>query len=83
MMWGYGPFADAGWGWHFIPMVLWWVILVMVILLMVRWVFGIPRRGHLRHGGNEDNAVRILRERYARGEINKEQFDHMKADLGA
>jgi putative membrane protein len=80
MMWGYGPFADAGWGWHFIPMVLWWVILVMVILLMFRWVFGIPRRGRHHH---EDDAQRILRERYAKGELNKEQFDRMKADLGA
>jgi putative membrane protein len=80
MMWSYGPWSEAGWGWHFIPMVLWWVILVMVILLMVRWVFGIPRRGH---GHHEDNAVRVLRERYAKGEINKEQFDRMKADLQA
>jgi putative membrane protein len=80
MMWGYGSFGDAGWGWHFIPMVLWWVILLMVILLMFRWVFGIPRRRYGRHG---DNAQRILRERYAKGEINKEQFDRMKTDLDA
>jgi putative membrane protein len=77
MMWGYGNFPEAGWGWHFIPMALWWIILVLVILMMVRWVFGIPRRRH--HG--EDSAIRILRERYAKGEVNKEQFDRMKADL--
>lgn len=79
MMWGYGPMGNAGWGWQFIPMLLWWAILVLVILLLVRWIFGVPRR---RHGNGEDSALRILRERYAKGEIDKEQFDRMKADLG-
>lgn len=80
MMWGYGPFTDAGWGWHFVPMILWWVILLLVIVAMFRWVFGIPRPG--RHH-RDDHALGILRERYAKGEINKEQFDRMKADLEA
>jgi putative membrane protein len=60
-------------------MVLWWAILVLVIVLLVRWIFGVPRR---RPTNGEDGALRILRERYAKGEINKEQFDRMKADLG-
>jgi len=31
----------------------------------------------------EDSALRILRERYARGEITREQFENMRRDLGA
>lgn len=77
MMWGSGPFADTVWGWHFVPMILWWAILALVIVMLVRRVFGFGPRH--RHG---DQALSILRERYAKGEINKEQFDRMKTDLG-
>jgi putative membrane protein len=59
-------------------MVAWWVILALVIVFLARKAFGFSR--HDRH--REDDALRILRERYAKGEINKEQFDRMKADLG-
>ena len=30
---------------------------------------------------DHDNALEILRERYARGEITKEQYDKMREDL--
>jgi len=77
MMWGYGPFGDVGWGWHFIPMALWWVILLLLVLLLARRVFRGPSR--YWHGG--DRALHVLRERYAKGEIDKDQFERMKADL--
>jgi uncharacterized membrane protein len=43
----------------------------------VRWLLG--------KGADEkaDTAMRILRERYARGEINKEEFEARKTDLGS
>ena len=39
------------------------------------------RRGYGYYGGHDDRAHRILRERYARGEITKEQLDQMMRDL--
>ena len=41
-------------------------------------------RAGLVHGdrGRRDEALEILRQRYARGEIDKQEFDTRKRDLG-
>ena len=53
-------------------------VLVMLVLRLVFWgSYGGYRRGYLR----ESQAEEILRERYARGEITKEQFDQMMRDV--
>ena len=78
----YGPgmmgWDGGGWGWGFGLMhVLWWVFLVVGVVALVRWTG--PR--HYHHGGGEDRALSILRERYARGEIDKAEFEDRKRDL--
>ena len=35
----------------------------------------------IRRNGGHDSALEILRQRYARGEINKEEFEGKKKDL--
>jgi uncharacterized membrane protein len=62
-----------------------WLIIIIAILLVVfvvRISFRRSRRRHWRqqHQGH-NGPMRILRERYARGEITKEQFDQMSQDL--
>ena len=79
------------WGWGMHPG--WWMWgaggLVMMFMMLVFWglvvtgiVLGI--RWLARQGREErtDRALDILRERYARGEINKEEFDARRRDLG-
>ncbi len=62
-------------GWallHLIPLVL----IIVASVLGIRWFMGATgvRRA--------DSAVAILRERYARGEIGKEEFEAKMRDLG-
>ena len=65
------------WGWGMMAMMfLFWVLFVVGLIVGIRWLIG---------KGNEqkqDSAIEILRQRYARGEINKDEFEVKKKDLG-
>lgn len=79
MGWGGG----LGWGlFGMIHMVLWWFLIILGIVVLAKWLFGGTGGGA---GGStrslEDRALAILRERYARGEIDKAEFEARKKDL--
>ena len=72
MMWDYW-----GWGWGMgLMMVLFWV---PIIILLV-WLFRRPFEGGSYRPGGRD-PLDIAKERYARGEITREQFEQIKNDL--
>ena len=80
MMGGYyGGFGYAPW-WGIVMLLFWALVIGGVVLLIGRLV----RQGSQtsQGGGREDSSLEILRQRYARGEITKEQFDQMRHDLG-
>lgn len=56
-------------------MVFWWIAIIAIILLLIRFVV---RRDK---DPIEKTALEILKERYARGEISKEEFDRKKKDI--
>lgn len=58
-----------------------WVFGFLILFFLLRWIFW-PwgRRSGRRRGGYRDE-YHILRVRYARGEITKDQFDQMTRDL--
>ena len=77
---GYGPMMGYGYadplGWVF--MLLFWVLLVIAIVVLVRWL-----GGGRHHGWHEHNrsALDVLKERYAKGEIDRKEFEEKKKDL--
>jgi putative membrane protein len=79
-MWGYMSDGGYGWWWGFgaLHMLLFWAVLIFVIVVLVRWITNMPGRNSESSAGR---AIEILKERYARGEINKEEFEQKKRDL--
>lgn len=77
MMYGYGMTGGFGFGWIF--MILWWAVLIGGVIALVRWLGTSSSRGSAYRP--EGAALDILKERYARGEIDREQFQKMKSDL--
>jgi putative membrane protein len=78
--WGWGMHPMWGvWGMWGIGMMFF--MLLFWALVIVGVVLGI--RGLISQGkeSRSDSALEILRQRYARGEINKEEFDAKKKDL--
>jgi putative membrane protein len=78
---GWGGFG-SGFGWIF--MLLFWGLIIWAIFALIRGVSGHGCCGHHR-GENESKnggALEILKERYAKGELSKEDFERMKKDLG-
>ena len=82
--WGMGP-GMMGWvygmGWFgpFI-MIAFWIAVIVGIVFFIRWLV-ISTRSTGQKTYHEDSALEILKKRYARGEIGKEEFEEKKRDL--
>ncbi|MGE4588995.1 MAG: SHOCT domain-containing protein [Acidaminococcaceae bacterium] len=78
-----GPYWGSHWGglgpFMMLPMFLFWLLIIVIGILLVRKLWR----------ENSDNqvskvsktALEILKERYAKGEISKEEFEQMKKDI--
>jgi len=76
MMGGYGMAGGFGFGWIF--MILWVMLIIVGIVVLVKWLSA-PAAAEGRSG--ESGALSILKERYARGEIDEHEFQKKKHDL--
>lgn len=76
------------------PMMIFWAIvsigllalLIMGIIWAIRAVRGSSGRYHASEsakGSQEDAVLKILKERYARGEIDRKEYEERKRDLAA
>ena len=73
MMYGNGPWGMMGPYGGIFMWIIFFVILVFVIYLATRWG---------RSTGVGETPLDILKKRYAKGELTKEEFDQKKKDLG-
>jgi putative membrane protein len=74
--------GDWGMGWFgMIFMFLFWGLIIVGLVFLIRWL--IQATGDKGHSGVSmgSNAMDILKERYAKGEINRDEFESMKKDL--
>lgn len=55
-------------------MLLFWGLLIAAVVILVKGTWG-PGRDH------EKTALDLLKERYARGEIEREEFEQKRRDL--
>ncbi|MDL0431771.1 SHOCT domain-containing protein [Marinobacter sp. TBZ242] len=84
-----GP-EHFGWGgWWLFPVVM-PIVMVVVLGILIYFVFGRggPRPpwsndfdGSSSHHKDSESAMEILKKRYARGEITREEFEEIKKDL--
>lgn len=70
-MMGWNGFGLLGW----LPMLLFWILVVLGIIALIRYL---ARSGQRE---KDKTPLEILKERYARGEINKKEFEKMKKDM--
>jgi putative membrane protein len=64
-----------GWGWF-----LWFAVVFLIVSSFGNW--GYTYRAHRNYGQMpRKNALDILNERYARGEISREEFGLIKSEI--
>ena len=78
-MMGWGGGGGLGLAGGGLLMVLFWGVLIVAAVVGGRWLWdqGRPAAGR----GREESSLEILKQRYARGEIEREEFEMKKRDL--
>jgi putative membrane protein len=75
--WGFG----VGTFFFMIPiflMLAFWIVVIIGIVYFIKWLIATGKGHEIK---SEDTALDILRKRYAKGEISKEEFERMKQDV--
>jgi putative membrane protein len=82
--WGMGPGMMGNWGmgWFgMIFMMIFWVLVIVGLVFLIKWLIQSSRSGDGTASRGRSTALDILKERYARGEIDKAEFEEKKKDL--
>lgn len=76
---------EGGWHWMFfgpVAMIVFIAVAVAVVVMIVRWLAGPTHRYLPPHAPTGKQPIDILKERYAKGEIDKEEFEERRRVLG-
>lgn len=76
-----GNMGNFGWGtggFGAVFMILFWGLIILGIAVLIKWLIGQSSGGS---NPREKTALNILQERYARGEIDRDEYEQKKRDL--
>ena len=78
--WHMGPGMMGGWGMGWfggIFMIIFWVLVLVGLIFLIKWLIHSTNQAR-SDDGNANRALAILKERYARGEIDTDEFEEKK-----
>ena len=81
--WGMGPGMMGGYGMGWfggILMIVFWILILVGLIFLIKWLIQSTSRDRTTGSGG-NRALEILKERYAKSEIDKEEFESKKKDL--
>lgn len=82
---GPGMMGGNGFGWWGIGMgilmLLFWALIIGGVVLLILWIVRQERPATSGSRAGGERALDILRERYARGELTREEYEQMRQDL--
>lgn len=80
MMNDWNGFGGWGMGFGFVFMLLFWGLVILGIVALIRWLMTQSTPGK---DARDKTPLEITQERYARGEIDREAYERIKRDLEA
>jgi putative membrane protein len=69
------------WGNHWIGGGFMWVFWFLILGGLILLIWWIVKQSQVRSPSRDEDALDILKKRYAKGEIDKEEFQEKKKDL--
>ncbi len=57
---------------------IFWILVIVGLVFLIKWIVQSNKLSGSRIG---DSSLEILKRRYARGDIDKQEFEHKKKDL--
>lgn len=78
MMHAFGEYGIGMGAFGMVFMVFFWVLIIVVIVYFVKMIMDKGKTGEIMESPED-----ILKKRYARGEISKEEFESMNKNLSA
>lgn len=80
MMGNWSEFGWWGMGFGFVFMILFWLLVILGIAALIRWL---QSQSGSAQGTRGKTPLEIVQERYAHGEIDRDEYEQKKWDMGA